>query len=121
MVEVPRDQPQTFGQFIKQAREANQLGLRATARKACIAGSFLSDIENSNRMPSPEVIKRLAAALEISERELERLDPRKDLKTLHRVLEAHPEIAGLLRRFAVRYQEGEISYDQLTQIAMRGG
>lgn len=56
----------TFGQYIKQARHRLKISLRECAKRAQISPAFLSDIENTKRLPSEIVSIRLANTLDIS-------------------------------------------------------
>ena len=117
MVEVPREQPLSFAQFVRKAREGSGLTLRSAAKKAGVSPSFLSDIELGYRMPSPAVLTKLAALLKVPESELLRFDPRPSITALTRTLETCPELAALLERIAGRYRDGEITYQDLVRLA----
>ena len=56
---------QTFGDFIRDARVEASLSLRELARRVSVAPSYLSDIENDRRIPSEDVLVRLASVLSI--------------------------------------------------------
>ena len=61
---------QTFGDFIRDARVRAELSLRALARRIKATPSYLSDIENDRRVPSEEVLQRIAEILSLEFEEL---------------------------------------------------
>lgn len=60
----------TLGNRIKQARKDLGFTLAALGEKVSLTHGYLSNIENGNRQPSPEVIKSLASVLNIPYSEL---------------------------------------------------
>ena len=53
-----------FGGTVREMREAQQLGLRATAERLGISPAYLSRIERGKeKPPRPELVKRLATLL----------------------------------------------------------
>lgn len=67
---------ETFGGRVQALRTEKGIGLRALARQAGVAPSFMVGIEDGSRMPSPGKLGRIAAALGVPEAELQVLDPR---------------------------------------------
>jgi len=57
------DAPQTLGDFIRSARVAADLSLRELARRIAKTPSYLSDIENDRRVPSEDVLAKIADAI----------------------------------------------------------
>jgi len=54
----------SFGEIIREMREAQDMGLRAAAERLGISPAYLSRIERGKeRPPKPDVIKRLATLL----------------------------------------------------------
>lgn len=53
-----------LGEELKKYREANGLSLRALAQRVGISFTYISYIENG-KMPSPDVIKRLAKEMKM--------------------------------------------------------
>jgi len=51
---------------MKSNRNSLSLGLRESAKLAGISASYLSDIENNNRLPSFEILYKLCNAYKIS-------------------------------------------------------
>lgn len=85
----------TLGQQIQDARKRRDKTLRELAREIDVAPSYLSDIENSKRNPSDDILKKIAAAVNESFENLKKFDVRIDLKEL---VKQQPEAAVLFRR-----------------------
>lgn len=61
----------SFGQRIRELRKAGGMSQKELAAKASIDFTYLSKIENARRLPPRErVIRAMAQALQIDEREL---------------------------------------------------
>lgn len=61
----------SFGQRVRELRKARGLSQKELAAKASIDFTYLSKIENARRLPPRErVIRAMAVALQIDEREL---------------------------------------------------
>lgn len=61
----------SFGQRVRELRKARGLSQKELAAKASIDFTYLSKIENARRLPPRErVIRAMAEALQIDEREL---------------------------------------------------
>jgi transcriptional regulator with XRE-family HTH domain len=60
-----------FKEYLKQLRDAQKLSLRKLDSLSGVSHVYLSQIENGNRgVPSPDVLKKLAAPLGVSYKEL---------------------------------------------------
>jgi transcriptional regulator with XRE-family HTH domain len=73
--------------------------LREFARRVGISAAYLSDIEHGRRMPSDEVLHRMAESLEhvgATYQQLKSLDARIEAE-LAKWVEAHPEARQMLR------------------------
>jgi transcriptional regulator with XRE-family HTH domain len=70
--------------------------LRELARRVDVSAPYLTDLEAGRRHPGPDVLKRLAAALELPAAELEALDTRLSPE-VRRWVETQPDVARLLR------------------------
>jgi len=64
----------SLGQRLHQLRDKAALSLRELARKAGISSPFLSDIELGRRFPSGEILAKLAAALNVSLKDLKQYE-----------------------------------------------
>ena len=60
---------QARGRTIRRKREASGYGLTAFARRVEISPSHLSRIERGKANPSPDVLKRIAVALQRAQRD----------------------------------------------------
>lgn len=54
---------QTLGEVIREARTIQDTRLRELARRLGVTPSYISDIENDRRVPSEEILRKIAAAL----------------------------------------------------------
>ncbi|MGG1601236.1 MULTISPECIES: helix-turn-helix domain-containing protein [Paenibacillus] len=59
-----------FGQYLKSIRKAAKFSMAVLAEKSGVSQPYISQIERGERGPSPEILKKLAAALNISYAEL---------------------------------------------------
>ena len=87
----------TMGTRIREVRKDKGLTLRKAAAELGIPPSYLSDIENSRRLPSEKVMKRITEVLGIPGSELQLLDGRID-PDLKRWAEGQPKVRHLLRK-----------------------
>ena len=55
----------TLGDVVREARAARDLRLRELARRLEVTPSYVSDIENNRRVPSEDVLQRIAVELEL--------------------------------------------------------
>lgn len=89
----------TLGNTIRRARTAKGAGLRELARDLTITPSYLSDIENDRRVPAEEVLRQIAAALDLSLDNLMGLAGRFG-EQAERYLRREPNAARLFRRIS---------------------
>jgi transcriptional regulator with XRE-family HTH domain len=61
-----------LGDFIRMQRQLSQLSLRQLAELSDVSNAYLSQLERGLYQPSAQVLKNLAAALELSAEELYR-------------------------------------------------
>ena len=86
----------TLGEVIRDARVGLDVSLRDLAKRVELAPSYLSDIENDRRVPSEEVLQRLADEVKLKFDDLMALAGRVGDQT-ERYMKRHPA-AGLLFR-----------------------
>jgi transcriptional regulator with XRE-family HTH domain len=86
----------TLGERIRARRLELRITLRELGRRVEVSAPYLTDLEAGRRHPSPEVLQRIAAALELPAAELEKLDTRLSPE-VRRWVETQPEVARLLR------------------------
>ncbi len=60
----------SLGDFVRDGRSALNLRLRELARRLDVTPSYVSDIENNRRVPSEDVLTRIADVLNLSFEEL---------------------------------------------------
>jgi transcriptional regulator with XRE-family HTH domain len=63
---MPRRQPPTLGEIIRQERELLDLSMRQFADRAGISNPYLSQIERGLRAPSEQVLNAIARTLRMS-------------------------------------------------------
>jgi transcriptional regulator with XRE-family HTH domain len=56
----------TLGDVVRSGRTAKDIKLRELARRLEVTPSYISDIENDRRVPSEEVLGRIAAVLDLN-------------------------------------------------------
>jgi transcriptional regulator with XRE-family HTH domain len=86
----------TLGERIRARRTELGITLREFARRVEVSAPYLTDLEAGRRHPGPEVLQRIAVALELSPAELEALDTRLSPE-VRRWVETQPDVARLLR------------------------
>ncbi len=86
----------TLGQRIRERRLQLHVTLREFARRVGVSAPYVTDLEAGRRHPSPEILARIAAELELPGAELEALDTRLS-PDVRRWVETQPDVAQLLR------------------------
>ncbi|SRR6266545_1697092 len=89
----------TLGQVIRDARVAAGQSLREFARTLGITPSYQSDIENDRRIPSEDVLKKIAGLLRLDFEELMALGGRFG-EDAERYLRRHPTAGALFRKLS---------------------
>ena len=92
----------SFGTFIRKKREEKGLSVRALANAIGISAVYLSDIENVNRPAprKPDVLEKLAIALELTDEEEEYLNKSalsSRTEDIERYLKDNPRVCTALR------------------------
>ena len=93
-----------FKEYLKQLREDKKLSLRKLDSLSGVSHVYLSQIENGNRgIPSPDVLKKLAAPLGVSYKELMQAagylsKDSSSERSIFDIQEEWPEIASILRK-----------------------
>jgi transcriptional regulator with XRE-family HTH domain len=111
----------TFGETIRELRQARDLSLRDLAKVLDVSAPFLSDIELGRRYPSEDVLTKLAKALRTPVEELRALDPRPPVEDLRRRGALDPQFAVALRRLVGDKVSGEALSKALEEIAKKKG
>lgn len=98
----------TFGDFVREKRDALDLSLREFAKKlGDISPAHISDIENSRRHPSDDLLKKMAQILRVPLEELQRHDLRPPVEQLRRMVERNPTYGVALRKLAEKKVDPE--------------
>ena len=79
-------QKRSFGDYIKGLRTDKHIGVRELGRAVDVTGMHISNIEKGKSLPSPELITKLAEALEANVDEM-----------LHLADQIDPEVAGVIQ------------------------
>ncbi len=91
----------TLGEVLYDARVAADLSLRDLAKKLNISPSYISDIENARRVPSEDVMKQIAEALELDFDDLMARAGRVG-EQAERYFKQHPTAGALFRKISDR-------------------
>jgi transcriptional regulator with XRE-family HTH domain len=106
----------TFGQHIRDLREAQDISLREFAKKlGDLSAAFVSDVELGRRFPSDKVLEKMAHILKVTADELRAYDPRPSIEELKRLATSNPTYGFALRKVA----EGEITAEDLMNLAKK--
>lgn len=89
----------SLGEVIRKARVAAGRSLRDFAKGLGITPSYESDIENDRRIPSEEVLKKIAELLSLNYEELMALAGRFG-EDAERYLRRHPTAGALFRKLS---------------------
>jgi transcriptional regulator with XRE-family HTH domain len=89
----------TLGEVIRKARVEAGQSLREFAKALGITPSYQSDIENDRRVPSEEVLKKIADLLSLNYEELMALAGRFG-EDAERYLRRHPTAGALFRKLS---------------------
>jgi transcriptional regulator with XRE-family HTH domain len=109
----------TLGDVLRNARVAADLTLRDLAKKLNITPSYISDIENDRRVPSEDVLQRLAAELKLKFDELMARAGRVGDQA-ERYMKQNPSAGVLFRRISERRLPEEDLKKLLTQVEKMG-
>jgi len=62
----------SFGSYLKQKREDSQLTMKEVAERLGFSSSYISQLENGTRVPSPKQLSVLAKAYDLTEEDLKK-------------------------------------------------
>jgi transcriptional regulator with XRE-family HTH domain len=85
-----------MAELIKAKRVSRGLSLRQLGKEIGVTPAYVADLEANRRLPSPELIERLASALAIPVEDLEAADNRLS-PSLREWIEERPQLTSLLR------------------------
>jgi transcriptional regulator with XRE-family HTH domain len=106
-----------FGEKLRELREKRDISLRELANKVSRSAAFLSDVELGRRMPSDEVIVKLAEVLGVPLEELQSLNTRAQVQELRSLMESNPAYNIALRKV----MQKKISPERLARLADETG
>lgn len=109
----------TLGEVLRDARVAADLTLRDLAKKLAITASYISDIENDRRVPSEDVLERIASELKLKFDELMARAGRVGDQA-EKYMKRHPSAGVLFRRISERRLPEEDLKRLLTQVEEMG-
>jgi transcriptional regulator with XRE-family HTH domain len=109
----------SLGEVLRAARTNASLTLRALAKKLNITPSYICDLENDRRVPSEDVLGRVASELKLPTEELMALAGRLSHRT-ERYMKQHQAAGVLFRRIADRRISEENLKKLLTQVDKMG-
>jgi transcriptional regulator with XRE-family HTH domain len=89
----------TLGETLRDARVSLSVSLRELAKKLGLAPSYLSDIENDRRVPSEDVLQKLATELELKFDDLMARAGRVGDQA-ERYMKRHPTVGLLFRQIS---------------------
>jgi transcriptional regulator with XRE-family HTH domain len=108
----------TLGQEILRYRQKAELTLRAMAKKAKISPAHQSDIEHGRRLPSDDLLKRIAEILGnvgATYEDFKKLDTRIDPE-LSDWISKHPEASQMLREIRASKESPKEVLERLKEI-----
>ena len=111
------DDNRTIGDVVHDARAKLDLSLRDVTKKLGITPSYLSDIENNRRVPSEEVLGKLAKFLRLDYDDLMARAGRFGQEAVRYMMRT-PAAGVLLRRLADGKASGE-TVEKLLEVADR--
>ncbi|WP_044933708.1 helix-turn-helix domain-containing protein [Pseudacidobacterium ailaaui] len=107
----------TFGEQIRDLREAKDISVRELARQLNVSAAFLSDVELGRRHPSDEIMRKMAECLGTTPEELQKYDARPPVQELKRIAANDPAMGFALRRVV---DEGITAKDLLEFLNQHG-
>jgi transcriptional regulator with XRE-family HTH domain len=103
----------SFAEKFRGMRMESCMSLRQMARASGTSPTFLTDIEHGRRLPSKEVLIKLAECMRRPASELLKCDPRENLDRIVAKVNEHPEIGQMIADLCDRYSDGKISWRDL--------
>lgn len=104
----------TLGDVVREGRAAKGIKLRELARRLDVTPSYVSDIENNRRVPSEEVLARIATELDLDYGDLVARAGRLG-SDAERYMRQTPVATTLFRRIS----EERLTEDELRQLMER--
>ena len=99
----------SFGQKLRQLREAAGLSLRELARDVNVSAPFLSDVELGRRFPKDETLALIAKKLSVELETLKAHDTRSAIAELKRMADATPTLGLAFRAMVEQVNQGKLT------------
>lgn len=101
----------TLGKRVKELRDNLDLSLRELAGRIDnqASATHLSDIEQSNRFPSDELLAKLAKALDTTVEDLKQYDLRPPVEEIKKQMQVDPQLGFALRKLV----DKKVSSDEI--------
>ena len=109
----------TFGERLRELREAKDFSLRELAREVNVSAAFMSDVELGRRYPSEELLTKIAKRLQTTAEDLQTYDTRAPLDDMRRLAAANPAYGIAMRRIVERVDGNDISPEELLKLINR--
>lgn len=107
----------TFGERVRELREAKDISLREFARQlGDLSAAFVSDIELGRRFPSEKVLERMAHVLGVKQEELVKYDTRPPVDELKRLAASEPMTYGVLLRTIAEKRLDKETIEKVTKL-----
>jgi DNA-binding XRE family transcriptional regulator len=115
---MEKNETVTLGEKIRALRVEKGLPLRKLAIDIDVTAGYLSDVENGNRHPRPELVEKIAEVLKANAEELKSYDGHVDLET-RRWTEKHPLVGVMLRRLREAENPEQLAMEVLKKLKER--
>lgn len=115
---MEKDVTVTLGERIRALRAERGVPLRKLAIEVDVTAGYLSDIENGNRHPRPELVEKIAGVLKTNADDLKSYDAHLDLET-RRWTQKHPLVGVMLRRLRESENPDKLALEVLKTLKER--
>ena len=102
----------SFGEKVRELRDAKNLSLRELAAKIDVSASFLSDVELGKRFPKDSTLVLLAEKLGTTAEEMKKYDFRDEADSIKKMMFADPA-AGMAFRSIAQSIKGGTSPEEI--------
>jgi transcriptional regulator with XRE-family HTH domain len=106
-----------FGSNLRSLREQSGLNPRQVAAGAGISATFYADIEHGRRMPSREMVEKLAKVLAFPSSALFKFDPRECINEIAAAIWARPQNGPAVAKLCKGLSSGRIKQRDLERLS----
>jgi transcriptional regulator with XRE-family HTH domain len=106
----------SFGEKVRELRDAKNLSLRELAAKIDVSAGFLSDVELGKRFPKDTTLVLLAGQLDTTADELKKYDFRDEADAIKKMMFADPAAGMAFRSIAQSIKSGTTSPEEILRI-----